>query len=147
MSEERDAALRAVVREKLRARRPRQRLSERDARALVRPEVASGAGRFEIDPSELKAIDGLVRFGRGVPEKYRRPDWVGELSKSGAEFDEVVTTMLDRVREDPHENTFRAAQLLLNDLGRTEAGSKYFGTLTQDVVDELMQAQDSARGR
>ena len=78
--EERLKALRAVVRKELRPRRARPSLTERDARRLVRREVAAGEGRTDLDDGELKRVDGLVRFGRGVGRGYRRPDWVGELA-------------------------------------------------------------------
>jgi len=134
MSDERIERLRAIARNGP-SRRLRVKLTDSDARGLTRGEVAAGEGRALSD-IDIDALTDRVRFGRGV-DRFRRPDWIGELSASNATSEEVVKVLTDKVLNDPHEETLRAAQLLLNDLGRTDLGSDCFEAITQELVTRI----------
>jgi hypothetical protein len=134
------AVRRANVEQRLPRAEPTQ--SEWVAMALtgapaIEPRVAEPdlSSVFEERLANLSSID------RGV-DRFRRSDWVGELSKEGRPVDEFVDAILARVLESPTEATLREAQIVLNDLGRLPgAGSQIARRLTQEVADKLISGR------
>lgn len=138
---ERIERLRVMTRKSFRAQRVRAPIDGREAIDLARADIKSGEGaKDRLAAKDLAQLQDQVRFGRGVG-KFRRPEWVGKLSKSDARANEIFDAVLSQVMADPTEETLRAAQLVLNDLGRTDLGPEYFRQIDQKLVDRLFKSR------
>ncbi|MCA1700555.1 MAG: hypothetical protein LC790_17310 [Actinobacteria bacterium] len=127
-------------------RAPRAKPTDAEWAAINQPGVA--AGKPDRPPEEeLAAVFAqrqrtLSTVDRGV-RRFRRSEWVGELSDAGRPLDEALDVIQARLVEKPDEPTLREAQIVLNDLGRLSGGGDLIARrLTQELVDQLI-----SRGR
>ena len=134
-----EAALRKA---KVEQRGARAEFTESEWAALILPGTAAGKPA-RVEAPKLATVfqrrqRALSTVDRGV-KRLRRSDWVGELSEARRPLDEALDVIQRKVAESPREETFREAQIVLNDLGRLSGGGNQIGTrLTQQVVDELI---------
>jgi hypothetical protein len=136
----------ALQRAGVEQRGPRAKLTEAEWAALTRSGRAAGkperAPEADLSPVFEQRQRTLSTADRGV-ERYRRSDWVGEISSAKRPLDEAVDMIHARLIEKPDEATLREAQIVLNDLGRLSGGGELIARrLTQEVVDQLI-----SRGR
>ena len=73
----------------------------------------------------------------------KTPDWVHKLFDKTSSLEEIFMKALKLLRKIRTPESFRIAQLILNEIGRTKEGSEFLKSrITQEIVDEFTFKED-----
>lgn len=128
---------------RLRPSEPRPQPEERELQHLAAQSAESSAGKGEAAPRtrftahERERVLPPVRLF-----KSEQPRWVRALAERRADDDELLDTVVKRLRRAPTRSNLLLAQAILHDLGRKPGGGERLRKIiTQDLVDEIQNRE------
>jgi hypothetical protein len=106
--------------------------------------VTHGGSLHEELPEDVKTfaahqIAALPHKVDGISDDFWLPTWVREHVDQNLSLEHLVEKIIHHVRANPHHEKLTEAQILLNEIGRSDEGTKIINRhVTHDLVAEIV---------